>query len=87
VNPPRPHEIVAPLTVYEVLRGMPRSPRREVESFLHRLADRPALPGDFEAPADDGRIHQVKIVHDWMVSYWVDHAACEVRMTSLEPIE
>ena len=87
MNPPRPHEIVAPLTVYEVLCGMHRSPRREVEIFLHRLADRPALSGDFEAPANDGRIHQVKIIRSWMVSYWVDHAAAEVRMTSLEPIE
>lgn len=87
MNLPHPYEIVAPLTVYEVLRGMHRSQRREVESFLHRLADRPALPGDFEAPADDGRIHQVKIVRSWMVSYWIDHASSEVRVTSLEPIE
>jgi len=87
VNLSRPYEIVAPLTVYEVLRGMHRSQRREVEYFLHRLADRPALQGDFEAPADDGRIHQVKVVRGWMISYWGDHAACEMRVTSLEPIE
>jgi hypothetical protein len=84
---PRPYEIVAPLTVYEVLRRMRRSHRQEVERFLHRLVDRPALSGDFEAPADDGRIHQVKIVGGWIVSYWIDHAACEVRVTSLELIE
>ena len=84
---PRPYEIVAPLTVYEVLRRMRRLHRQDVEHFLHRLVDRPALSGDFEAPADDGRIHQVKIVGGWIVSYWIDHAACEVRVTSLEFIE
>ena len=83
----RPYEIVAPLTVYEELRGMPRADRRRVEDFLFRLTRQPSLGGDFESPASDGRMHQTKTVGDWIVSYWPDHAVREIRLSGLEPIE
>jgi hypothetical protein len=69
MNLPRPYEIVAPLTVYEVLRSMTRSDRRRVEDFPHRLTRQPSLPGDLEAPSEDGRMHQAKTIGDWLVSY------------------
>lgn len=81
------YEIVAPLTVFEVLRALRRPERRMIEDFLLRVAHHPSLAGDFEAPAEDGRIHQVKILGEWMVSYWVDDAVREVRITSIEGIE
>lgn len=84
---PRPYEIVAPLTVYEVLRSMPRPGRRRGEEFLHRLSRQPSLPGDFEFPAEDGRIHQAKAVGAWLVSYWPEHAVREIRFSGLERIE
>lgn len=87
MNLSRPYEIVAPLTVYEVLRSMPRVDRRRVEEFLHRLTRRPSLPGDFESPAENGRTHQAKIVGDWLVSYWPDHAVREIRLSEIERIE
>ena len=87
MNLPRPYEIVVPLTVFEELRGLRRADRREIEDFLQRLVRQPSLSGDFEAPADDGRVHQVKIVGNWIVSYWSDHAAREIRVTNTEVIE
>ena len=87
MSQPRPYEIVAPLTVYEVLRSMPRSDRRRVEDFLHRLTRQPSLPGHFEVPAEDGRTHQAKAVGNWLVSYWSDHSAREIRLSGIERIE
>ncbi|MBL9202526.1 MAG: hypothetical protein JNL39_18590 [Opitutaceae bacterium] len=87
MNLPRPYEIVAPLTVYEVLGSMPRASRRRVEDFLQRLTRQPLLPGDFEAPAEAGRIHQAKAVGDWLVSYWPDHSVREIRLSGIEQIE
>lgn len=84
---PRSYEIVAALTVYEALHDMRRLERRKVEDFLFRLTRQPSTRGEFEAPADDGRMHQVKIVGDWMVSYWPDHGAREIRLSGIEPIE
>ena len=83
----RAYDIVAPLGVYQLLRTLGRSPRREIELFLYRLALQPGLPGDFETPAEDGRTHQVKMVGRWLVSYWIDHAVREVRVTGIEPVE
>lgn len=87
MKPDRAYDLVAPLSLYDTLRGLNRSRRRMIEDFLHRLARQPALRGDFEAPGEDDRVHQVKIVGDWIVSYWVDHPVREIRVTSLEPIE
>ena len=84
---PRSCEIVATLAVFETLRTLRPATRRSVEEFLRRLVRQPALPGDFEAPADDGRVHQVKMVGGWIVSHWADHAVREIRVTSIEPIE
>jgi len=81
------YEVVAPLATYEVLRGLRRSERRQIEDFLFRLTRQPGTSGDFESPADDGRMHQVKIVGNWLVSYWPDHALREIRLSNLEPIE
>ena len=81
------YEIVAPLTVFEAVRTIRRSDRLQIEEFLHRLTRQPSSPGDFEAPADDGRTHQVKIVGDWLVSYWPDHAVREIRLSGVETIE
>lgn len=87
MNVPRPYEVVAPLTVFEVLRGLRRSDRRKIEEFLQRLVRQPALRGDFEVPTEDDKVHQVKIVGNWLVSYWSDHAVREVRLTNIEAIE
>jgi hypothetical protein len=84
---PRPYEVVAPLTVFEVLRSMRRPDRRRVEDFIQRLVRQPSLSGDFEAPAEDGSVHQVKMVGDWLVSYWADHAVREMRLSAIERIE
>jgi len=83
----RLYEIVAPLTIYEALRAMLRADRRRIEDFLRRLTRQSSLSGDFEAPAEDGRIHQAKAVGDRLVSYWPDHAAREVRLSGIERVE
>ena len=84
---PRAYEIVAPLTVYEVWRMLPRTQRRLVEDFLLQLARQPGLSGDFAVPMEDGRTHQAKVIGRWLFSYWSGHAAREVRVTSLELTE
>lgn len=76
-----------PLTVYETLRTLRQEDRRRVEALLQQIARQPSLSGDFEAVAEDGRIHQVRVVGDWMLSYWIDHAVREIRVSNLERIE
>lgn len=83
----RSFDIVAPLTVYETLQTLRPTQRRPIELLLQQLARQPTLPGNFEALAEDGRIHQVRVIGDWMLSYWIDHAVCEIRLTNLERIE
>lgn len=87
MNPIRPYEIVAPMTVYEVLRTLSRSDRRRTEEFLGKLTRHPSTCGDFECPAEDGRVHQAKTLGNILVSYWPDHFAREIRLTGIERVE
>ncbi|MBI2510823.1 MAG: hypothetical protein HYV96_02490 [Opitutae bacterium] len=84
---PRAYEIVAALSVFETLRLMRRPDRRPIEAFLATLVIRPDLSGDFQAPGEDGRAHKVKVIGRWMLSYWIDHGAHEIRLTNLELID
>jgi hypothetical protein len=34
-----------------------------------------------------GRVHQVLVAEDWLVTYWPDHAARELRVVRLERIK
>jgi hypothetical protein len=83
----RAYEIVAPWSVYDELKAVRPAIRREIGHFLHRLCRETDLTGNFEASADDGRIHQVKVFGNWMVSWWVDHPMREVRLTTIERVE
>ena len=61
MNLPRSYEIVAPLTVFEVLRVLGRTDRRKIEEFLQRLVRQPSLPADFADVADKGTAIPIQI--------------------------
>jgi hypothetical protein len=86
-GPLRPYEVVAPLESYKSLRAIRAAERRAIEDFLSRLARVPGQHGDLEMTGDDGRLHQVKFIGRWIISYRADHAVREIRVTGLEPLE
>jgi len=48
------------------------------------LADNPTKPGDYEERDDAGRPIQIKIVGDYALTYWADHAVREVKVIQIE---
>ncbi len=48
------------------------------------LARHPFQPGDFREPGLTGREYEVKLSDTVLVTWWVDHAAREVRIVPLE---
>jgi hypothetical protein len=58
-----------------------------VEDFLDKLARAPAQPGDFQELDTLGRHYQTKALDEVVVTWWVDHAAREVRVVEIEAID
>ena len=53
-------------------------------TFLERLADDPYQRGDYEENDDTGRPVQIKVIGKYALTFWADHAVCEVKETTVE---
>ena len=48
----------------------------------------PLRAGDnFRQRDEAGRLNEVVLLDDWLVTFWSDHSVCEVRVVNLEQIE
>jgi hypothetical protein len=61
-----------------------RMERDRILSFLEALANDPDRPGDYTERDDAGRSVQIKIVGDFALTYWADHAVKEIKVTKIE---
>jgi len=51
------------------------------------LARLPWQKGDYRESGASGRIYEIKLVGETLVTWWTDHAAKEVRIVRIEPVE
>lgn len=58
--------------------------RHHILSFLESLANHPERAGDYSEKDDAGRLVQIKIIGDYALTYWADHAVKEVKVTKIE---
>jgi hypothetical protein len=61
--------------------------RRRVIAILEELKATPLRRGDFQQRDSTGRIHEVALLGEWLVTYWIDHAVAEIRVVGLERAE
>ena len=60
--------------------------RQTLIRFLEELRAEPQSRGDFQERDDTGRELQVKRHHEFLLTFWTDHSAKEVRIVDIEPI-
>ena len=58
--------------------------RQLIVSFLDHLASNPYQTGDYEETDDTGRPVQIKIISNFALTYWSDHASKEVKVIKVE---
>jgi hypothetical protein len=58
--------------------------RRQLLAVLDQVAADPFPIGDLQQLESGGRVHEVVLLGNWLVTYWADHAAREIRVVALE---
>jgi hypothetical protein len=60
------------------------------EKLLRRfdeMARHPQQPGDHQEAGAAGRLYEIGLNHDVLLTWWVDHATREVRIIRIELID
>lgn len=73
------------LTLY--LPPVSRPQQRRLGVILDGLKAVPLRSSDFQQRDAAGRLHEVALIDDWLVTYWCDHAVRELRIVNLEQVE
>lgn len=79
----QPYKVLISIEVLQLERPARRE-RERILAFLESLADNPGKTGDYEERDEAGRPVQIKIVGDYALTYWADHAVKEVKVTKIE---
>lgn len=68
------------------LLGSPARVRARAEDIFDALASNPFVAGDFTERGPSGRVYQVKVYGDLIVTYWAEHAVREIRIVRCEVV-
>jgi len=69
------------------LATVSRPAQRKLAVILDEVKSAPFRPGDLQERDAQGRVNEVLVVGDWLVTYWPDHAVRELRVVRLERVE
>ena len=79
----QPYKVLVTIEVLQMERPA-RAERERILAFLENLANHPESPGDYTDRDDAGRSVKIKIIGDYALTYWADHAVNEVKVTKIE---
>lgn len=79
----QPYKVLVTIEVLQMERPN-GAERHRILSFLESLADDSERAGDYVEQDDAGRLVQIKIIGDYALTYWTDHAVKEVKVTKIE---
>ena len=82
-----PYELVFSEAAARVFVEASRSDQRRLGIIIDELKAAPFRRGDLQETDNDGRIHEIFVAGDWIVTCWPDHAAKEMRLVRLETVE
>jgi hypothetical protein len=68
------------------LAAATRAEQRQLALILDGVKAAPFRTGDLQERDVQGRINEVLVVGNWIVTYWPDHAVRELRVVRLEQV-
>lgn len=64
-----------------------RGDQRKLATLLDGLKAAPFRRGDLEERDSQGRVNEVLVEGEWIVTYWPDHSVRELRVIRLERVD
>ena len=78
-----PYRVLVCIEVLQ-LQKPSRRQRDLMLGFLERLGGDPFAKGDYEEKDEVGRPVQIRVIGNYALTYWADHAVKEVKVTRIE---
>ena len=79
----RPFRVLVSIEILKLERPS-RQDRDAILSFLESLEADPTKRGDYSERDDSGRTVWIKVIGKYALTFWADHAVCEVKVTRIE---
>ena len=79
----KPYEVFLRVEVMEVLRGIRPKQRANIGSFIDSLALHPFQRGDYSEEDKSQRQIEIKVIGQYAMTYWADHAVKEVKIVDI----
>jgi hypothetical protein len=83
----RPYEVILHERAWAALAATRGAEIRRLLGRLDEVKAEPFRRGDFEQRDASGRINEVVLLGNWLVTYWSDHAVTHIHVVDLERAE
>jgi hypothetical protein len=87
VKPPSPYDVVMPISRTAAFYTAKKRERKALLDFFERLARDPFTETEWVVTDAAGRPNCRAAVGRFLVTFWADHAAREVRIVKIERVE
>ena len=81
------YEVILHERAWAALAATKGAERRRLLALLDAVKAEPFRSGDFQQRDASGRSNEVLLLGESLVTFWSDHAACEIHVVNLEQVE
>ncbi len=81
------YEVILHERAWATLAATRGANRRRLLVLLDGVKAAPFGKGDFQQLDATGRSNEVLLLGEWLVTFWSDHAVCEIHVVNLEQVE
>ncbi len=79
----KPYAVYLRIEAAELLKAVAAQHRRRIEGYIDSLAGNPFRTGDYAETDSVGRPIQIKILGNFAVAFWADHAVKEIKVVAI----
>lgn len=81
------YEVILHERAWAALAATKGAERNRLLMLLDNVKTGPFRRGDFQQRDATGRVNEVVLLGDWLVTFWSDHAATQIHVVNLEQVE
>ncbi len=83
----REFRLLVDFEVVEFLIALPLRQRKLLHASLQRIWNDPTSMSDYRETDAVGRFVEIHLCRDYAIKYWIDHAACHIKILDIYPAD